>query len=183
MRSPGRDNIEKLWSFISIKFPLKSKNEKQIQIEWVFWWSDGKRTLIITMIKMIIMLIANNDNNNGNNNNDYNDNNNVLFAFWFSCGKIMVRYLTSAAFWSEVLIRGRRLFWSECETVRCLLEGSAYLWPGAYQRKYGISIKQACWFEIWNNKCLQWICRTKFFVHIFKAFIIREEAIHRCSAK
>ena len=34
----------------------------------------------------------------------------------------MGRFLIKAAFGKEALIRGRRLFWSDCEMGRCLFE-------------------------------------------------------------
>ena len=61
-----------------------------------------------------------------------------------SQNKVHITILISAAFRGaapvrgEVHIRGRRLFQYGYLKVRRLLEGSAYLRPGAYQRKYGI---------------------------------------------
>ena len=34
--------------------------------------------------------------------------------------------LSYGAYWREALVRGRRLFWSECEMERGLLEGATY---------------------------------------------------------
>ena len=48
----------------------------------------------------------------------------------------MVTILISAAFRGAALLRGRRLFQCGYPKVRRLLEGGAYLRPGAYQRKY-----------------------------------------------
>ena len=67
----------------------------------------------------------------------------VPYAFWFSYQQNIVTILISAAFGGtalirgEALIRGRRLCQCGYPKVRRLLEGGAYLRPGAYQRKYG----------------------------------------------
>ena len=58
----------------------------------------------------------------------------VPYPFWFGCqqrceSEVLVRGAT--------LIRGRRLFQCGCPKLRSLLEGSAYLRAGSYQRKYG----------------------------------------------
>ena len=53
--------------------------------------------------------------------------------------KIIVRFLTSTAFWGAVFIRGRRLFWSECQWCG-VNEEDPYLIPGAYLWKYRIVV-------------------------------------------
>ena len=66
------------------------------------------------------------------------------YAFWFSFSQTIATFLISIVFKGaalirgEPLIRGRRLFQCGYPKVRHLLESSAYLRPGAYQRKYGI---------------------------------------------
>ena len=72
----------------------------------------------------------------------------VSYAFQVSCQYNIVTTLISAAFGGaalnsgEALIRGRRLFQCGYQKVRRVLEGGAYLRPGAYQRKYGICIQK-----------------------------------------
>ena len=61
----------------------------------------------------------------------------VPYAFWLGYGWNMVTILISRAFKGAVLIRGRHLFQCSHPKERCLLEGGAYLWLDAYQRKYG----------------------------------------------
>ena len=62
----------------------------------------------------------------------------VPYAFWFSFLQNILTILISAAFGGatlirgEALIRGRRLFHCGYLKVRHLLEGGAYLRPGAY---------------------------------------------------
>ena len=69
----------------------------------------------------------------------------VSYAFRFSYQQNIVTILVSVTFRvaglikGEALIRGRRLFQCGYPKVRHLLEGSAYLRPGACQRKYGRS--------------------------------------------
>ena len=48
----------------------------------------------------------------------------------------MVTILISNAFRGAALLRRRHLFQCDYPKVRRLLEGGAYLRPGAYQRKY-----------------------------------------------
>ena len=67
----------------------------------------------------------------------------ISYEFWFNYQQNIVTILISAAFGGaalirgEALTRGRRLFQCGYPKVRRLLEGGAYLRPGAYQRKYG----------------------------------------------
>lgn len=44
------------------------------------------------------------------------------YAFDLSYYYIMVRFLIKDAFGGEALIRGRRVFLSDCELLRCLFE-------------------------------------------------------------
>ena len=62
----------------------------------------------------------------------------------------MVRLLISFEFWAVAFIRETRIFWSNFEKVRCLLERSDYLSSGFYQRKYDKSKNDA--FRIRCNR-------------------------------
>ena len=68
-------------------------------------------------------------------------------TFWFRFQQNIVTILISAVFRSamlikdEVLIKGRCLLQCGYPDVRWLLEGSTYLRPGAYQRKYNYFFK------------------------------------------
>ena len=53
----------------------------------------------------------------------------------------MVRFLIISLFSGTALNKGRHLFWSEFETVRCLLEESTYLIPGTLQYLHKTSKK------------------------------------------
>ena len=39
------------------------------------------------------------------------------------------------AYYKEIIVKGQRLFWAECEAVRHLLEGAVYLRSDAHLRK------------------------------------------------
>ena len=62
MRSDDRDNAKKLWSFISIAFPSKNKNENRTYLNG---YSDFEESLFWRDSKSIR---SNNDNKS-----DYND--------------------------------------------------------------------------------------------------------------
>ena len=74
----------------------------------------------------------------------------VPYTFWFSYQQNIVTILISPAFRSaalirgEALLRGRHLFQCGYSKVGRLLEGGAYLRPGAYYRKYGMCIVIIC---------------------------------------
>ena len=67
----------------------------------------------------------------------------VSYAFCFTFQYNIVTILINAIFRGAALLRGealirkRHLFQCEYTKVCRFLEGGTYLWPGAYQRKYG----------------------------------------------
>ena len=75
----------------------------------------------------------------------------VPYACWFSYQQNIAISPISAGFRGTAfirggkLIRGRPLFQCGYSKVRRLLEGSAYLRPGAYYRTYGIQQVFICW--------------------------------------
>ena len=80
MRSDGRENIKKLWSFIFIVVPSKkTKTERKSNLMGILILKKAcyraivKVFVVITIIKTIIMEIVNHDNNNSiiNNNKKY----------------------------------------------------------------------------------------------------------------
>ena len=52
--------------------------------------------------------------------------------FGLAGNRINAAFRVAALIRGEALVRGRRLLKCGYPKVRCLLEGSAYLWPGAY---------------------------------------------------
>ena len=80
------------------------------------------------------------------------------YEFWFSFQQNIVTILISAIFRGvalikrEALIRGKRLLNYGYSKVRHLLEGDAYLNPGAYYRKYGTEPQELLSGIAKNNK-------------------------------